>query len=109
MANQLRTSRKRRSGKAELVAIVVCLCIVAVALFFGYEAYHRHAIEQGAASIRQTVLDSALQCAAIEGSYPSELSHLEENYGLTINHGDYVVIYDCFASNVPPSVTVMSR
>ena len=65
--------------------------------------------EQGAASVRDAVLRSAAQCCAVEGSYPHTLRHLENHYGLTVNHDDYVVIYEAYASNVTPSVVVTPR
>lgn len=65
--------------------------------------------EQGAASVRDAVLRAAAQCCAIEGSYPHTLRHLEQHYGLTVNHDDYVVIYEAYASNVAPSVVVTPR
>ena len=64
---------------------------------------------QGAVALRDSILASAKQCCAIEGSYPSSLEHLEESYGLTINHDDYVITYECFADNVMPSVVVTPR
>lgn len=50
-----------------------------------------------------------MQCYAIEGSYPSSLSHLEDAYGLTVNHDDYIINYEWFADNIPPSVAVSVR
>ncbi len=65
--------------------------------------------EQGAASVRDAVLRAAAQCCAVEGSYPHTLSHLEEHYGLTVNHDDYAITYEAYASNVAPSVVVVPR
>ena len=59
-----------------------------------------------AVSIRQTILDCALQCYVIEGAYPTDLEYMEENYGLIINHKNYVVSYEIFAVNLPPEVRV---
>ena len=60
--------------------------------------------------MRDAILDSAKPAVrAIEGSYPSSLEHLEESYGLTINHDDYVITYECFADNIMPSVVVVPR
>ncbi len=50
-----------------------------------------------------------MQCAAIEGSFPTSLAYLEDNYDLRVNHDDYVVIYEVLASNTAPSVVVMPR
>ena len=65
--------------------------------------------EQGAASERDAVLRAAAQCCAVEGSYPHTLRHLEEHYGLTVNHDDYAITYEAYASNVAPSVVVVPR
>ena len=37
------------------------------------------------------------------------LLYLTENYGLQINTEDYLVVYDCFSSNLPPSIRVVVR
>ena len=34
---------------------------------------------------------------------------MEKNYGLQINTEDYLVVYDCFASNLPPTIRVIVR
>ena len=60
-------------------------------------------------AVREAVITASVQCAAVEGSYPSSLSHLESHYGLVINHDDYIVNYEWLADNVPPSVTVVPR
>ncbi len=87
-------------------AAVVVACVL---VCFGYVAVRANARAQGAKALRDSILASARQCAAIEGSYPSTLEHLEQNYGLTINHNDYVISYECFAGNVVPSVVVTPK
>lgn len=91
----------------------VILVLVAIVLLIGAWAFigvaSAQAKEQAVESVRQTVLDSAMQCFAIEGAYPSSIKYLEENYGLTINHDDYVIMYDAFAGNLPPTVGVSAK
>jgi hypothetical protein len=55
------------------------------------------------------VIEASKQCCAIEGSYPSSLEHLEQYYGLVINHNDYVVSYEWLGDNILPSVVVTAR
>ena len=86
---------------AAVVAVVIVLCGVLFA--------NRALKEQGANSIQQAIISTAKQCAAIEGAYPSTLSYLEENYGLTVNHNDYIITYETFGSNIMPSVVVIPR
>ena len=98
--------RKRRMRCFLGIVIVAALAAIVV---FGVPAIRENARAQGAASIRETILSSAKQCCAVEGSYPSSLAHLEDIYGLTINHADYVITYEWFADNVLPSVVVIPR
>jgi len=97
-------SRRRRS---RIIAVVVCLVLCA-AIVFAFAASGDISRRQGVTTMRETVIDAAQQCAAIEGSYPSSLSYLENHYGLIINHNDYLVNYEWLADNIPPSVTVVA-
>lgn len=91
------------------IAVFLAVALVAVAAVFGYSRMRASMREQAAMSLRQSIMDAAMQCCAVEGSFPMQLSYLEENYGLTINHNDYVITYQAYANNVAPSVVVMPR
>ena len=65
--------------------------------------------ENGAAAIRETVEAGARQCYVVEGVYPPDLRYLEENYGLQINTAEFYVVYDIYASNMPPTVKVVAK
>lgn len=65
--------------------------------------------EESAVALQAAIQRSALQCYVVEGAYPSSLAYLEENYGLQINTQDFYVVYDAFASNLPPYVQVTVR
>lgn len=104
--NSERLARKRRRITA---AVLVALCAIAVCIVVAYGSIEDSLREQGALSVREAILESAKQCCAVEGSYPFELEHLEECYGLTVNHSDYIITYQAYASNVIPSVVVVPR
>ena len=99
----------RQTKRTGLLAFLVVLLLLAVltGLVFGHSG--RDISEEGAAAIRETVRRNALQCYVVEGVYPPDLQYLEDNYGLQINTKDYVVVYDCFASNLPPTIRVIVR
>lgn len=99
-------SRRRGRTLALAVALVAALIALVALCAPSVDAALR---AQGAASVREAVLRAAAQCCAVEGSYPSTLRHLEEHYGLSVNHDDYVITYEAFASNVTPSVAVVPR
>lgn len=93
----------------EEMLLVVLAMALAVGLWVGAGAAGQQAREQGAVALRQTVLDAAMQCFAIEGAYPQTLQYLEDGYGVAVNHDAYAVTYEAFASNVMPSVVVVPR
>lgn len=99
----LQTRKRRR-----IIAAVVVVVLVAI-IGGGAFLVRRAQREQGAQALHDTILNSAKQCCAIEGSYPKSLKHLEKDYGLTINHDDYIVSYEYFAGNIMPSVVVTPR
>ena len=98
---------KRRRNKRILLAVVTVIVLagIVVALF----VMRGSAREQGVLSTREAIMTAAKQCCAVEGSYPSTVKHLEDHYGLVINHDDYVISYEWFADNVMPSVVVTAR
>lgn len=62
----------------------------------------------------QDILSHALdksitQCYALEGFYPSSLSYLEDNYGLTYDKGRYFIDYQFIGSNLRPDTTIIER
>lgn len=98
----------RHCGRRLVAAVLVFAACVAFAVAVYLNAASS-ASAQSEQAIKQAILDSAKQCAAIEGSYPSSLSYLEEKYGLSVNRKDFVITYEVFASNVMPEVTVTAR
>ena len=87
-----------------LLVVIICFNLVVAAM-----TSRSVARAQGATSLRESIIEAAVQCCAIEGSYPSSISHLEEDYGLVINREDYVVNYEYLGDNIPPSVVVKTR
>lgn len=64
---------------------------------------------QGREQLETALRRSAAACYAAEGIYPDELSYLQEHYGIQIDEDRYTVIYDAFASNLMPDITVLER
>lgn len=64
---------------------------------------------QELAAVRSTIEKGITMCYAIEGVYPSDLKHLEENYSISYNKDKYIVHYSCFADNIRPTVSVLER
>jgi hypothetical protein len=56
--------------------------------------------------LADAVRRSAVQCYTIEGRYPEELRHLEDDYGLLIDKKRYAVYYEYIAANILPQIQV---
>lgn len=91
------------------VIYLLLTVIIAANVVFAAVLSQNIARNQGVYTVRDSILKAAIQCCAVEGSYPASLSHLEENYGLVVNENDYVITYEWLGDNVPPSVVVRAR
>ncbi len=101
------TDRKKKITGKIVLAGAVLLTVLLTILIFGGSG--RDVSEEGAAAICETVRRGALQCYVVEGVYPPDLQYLCDNYGIQVNTEDYYVVYDCFSSNLPPTVRVVGR
>ena len=108
MYHEVTTRDQKRRTRRRVLGVVLAVA-VAVLLALGFNVARKGAREQGATALRKSILDAAVRCCAVEGSYPLTLRHLEESYGLRINHDDYVITYEAYASNMVPSVVVVPR
>ena len=97
---ELRKRRRRR------VSVCVGCVLAALLAWRGYTFSKEFSREQAAATLREAVVASALHCCAVEGSYPTNVAHLEQHYGLVINENDFRVSYEWLGDNIPPSVVV---
>lgn len=87
------------------VLALVMLLVFLAALADLSEGNSRQGREQLETALRR----SAVACYAAEGIYPDDISYLEEHYGVQIDEERYTVIYDVFASNLMPDITVLEN
>lgn len=50
-----------------------------------------------------------VSCYAVEGRYPPDLEYLKEHYGIQVDEERYAVVYNIFAPNFMPDITVLER
>ena len=56
---------------------------------------------------RQAIRRAAVQCYALEGTYPVSWQHLKEVYCESVDESRYFVDYQYVASNLMPDITVL--
>lgn len=100
---------KKFSWRRTLLAVVLILCVAVPLCLTVYSRVLGDISGQTQASIKNTVLQCAVQCYAIEGTYPPDLAYLEDNYGLVYNQDAYIVAYEAYASNELPDITVLKK
>jgi len=86
--------------------IFILLLMLFLGGVFRLSSFNR---EQELTLTKQAIRKAVVQCYAIEGMYPAELSYLEDNYYLRIDYDQYYVMYDCIASNFMPEIEVFER
>lgn len=90
-----------RLASAAFFALVLGLFILGLNSLSGATA------RQEAEGLKNSILQSAVHCYALEGFYPDSLGYLQDHYGLQYDRDKYVVSYEVIGSNLMPSVTVI--
>jgi len=94
-----------KKSKFKILYLAIFLCFI----IFLYIAVNN--VKDSSDVEKYNVLNDALsrgivQCYAIEGFYPPNIEYLENNYGLVINHKEYSISYNIFASNIMPEFEI---
>ena len=63
---------------------------------------------QQIAQIEKAVKHAAVQCYALEGSYPGKISYLEEHYGVTYDKKRFFIHYRYEGANFLPQIIVFT-
>jgi hypothetical protein len=99
--------KKRLSGLMRRLLVAAVLIVAAAAFVFAIRSAGGSASEQGLAIAERSVRRAAVQCYALEGSYPPSYDYLREHYGVRVDDGLYFVDYVFIAGNLMPDVTVL--
>lgn len=65
--------------------------------------------EEGKLQLEQALKKCAVTCYATEGIYPPDVDYMKEQYGIQIDEERYTVIYEVFAENLMPEITVLEK
>ena len=87
--------------------------VVLVSLFFSLQVIFKNVeqeqLDNGQIQLEQAIRKAAVACYAMEGIYPPDLDYIKEYYGIQIDEKRYVVVYDVFAENLMPDITVLKK
>ena len=104
----------RTYAKKKTSSITAYLPILLLVLVLGVFIVFSDSFSQSSLASEKDILHNALdrsitQCYALEGSYPYELTYLEEHYGLTYNKERFFIDYQYIGDNLRPDVTIIER
>ena len=60
-------------------------------------------------NLENAIHKGIIQCYAVEGYYPPNLTYLKDHYGIKFNEDQFFVDYQISASNLIPEVTVLLK
>lgn len=97
--------RRKSWFSSGLIALLLLSVTVCLFVFATGQLSARVGAEQ-LSVVENAVRRNAMQCYAVEGRYPPDLSYLEERYGLMIDHDRFVVHYYSQGANLLPEISV---
>ncbi|MDR2587104.1 MAG: hypothetical protein LBC23_02430 [Coriobacteriales bacterium] len=95
---------------SRLLWTLVFVALVCVLVIGGSGGWSNTVTDKQAQFVADSVRRSAIQCYAIEGSFPPTIGgveYLRDNYGLTIDSKRYVVYYESLGDNLIPQIRVV--
>ena len=97
-----------QNGKKSYSFIIPMIILTILVSFFilSFQKMESTNFEKSCIILADSVRNMSVQCYAIEGQYPQNLSYLEENYGLSYNEKRIKVHYELIGSNLMPDVFV---
>lgn len=76
-------------------------------VMYGLSVTDRASRSEGIRVLRESIERAVITCYALEGSYPGDITYIEENYGVRIDRTKYEVRYNIFASNIMPDIEII--
>lgn len=91
-----------------LTAIAVMVA-VAILAYFSIDGFDKNTSGKSQTALENAIKKAAVQCYAIEGSYPPDLQYLADHYGIILNEDTYFYHYQVIGSNVMPDIIVLKK
>lgn len=105
-----RFSKKKNPSSCRNFLISVCFFAAAACAFCsGISSVSAKNEEEALSTLEQAVMRSVTYCYAMEGSYPSSLLYLKENYGLFYDEEKFYIDYLPLGANIMPEITIIRR
>ena len=101
--------KKRKLSWLPLVLSLALFAGISVWMVSGVRAASESSEAEGLRQAEISVRQAAVSIFALEGAYPESYAELKRRSGLAIDEERYIVIYEIFASNLMPEITILRR
>lgn len=102
------SAKKEKISITSYLPVLILVAVLAVFVFFSNSMVNTNTVREKEI-LRNAIDRSVTQCYALEGVYPSDLTYLEENYGLIYNKDQFFVDYQYIGGNLRPDITIIER
>ena len=101
--------KKKRNGPIKKIGFfVACIGILSIFTVAVSNVKKGNGAEEKK-QLEEAIRRSVVTCYATEGVYPPDFAYVKEKYGILVDESRYVVVYDAFAENLMPDITVLER
>lgn len=94
---------------AGTLLVLLLFTLFTAGLFSSLDRFWHHMAPQRTEAVRMAIEKAAVQCYALEGSYPADIAYLAEHYGIQLDEDRYYYHYHAFASNILPEIKVLEK
>lgn len=102
------SAKKEKISITSYLPVLILVAVLAVFVLFSNSMVSTNT-EREKEILENAIDRSITQCYALEGVYPSDLTYLEENYGLLYNKEQFFVDYQYIGGNLRPDITIIER
>lgn len=97
----------KKAYRTTFLILAVAVILVGAVFFSG--ALGKKVDQDRQQLLEEAIRNYAVQCYALEGQYPKDLSYLESHYTLDLNRDKYVYHYKFIGSNMMPEISVFEK
>jgi hypothetical protein len=95
-------------GSQSLISIAISFFIIISGILAFQEIAVNKTTDRSQA-LESVLRQAAIQCYALEGSYPPDLEYLNTHYGIILDEAQYYFFYDIQGGNILPKIAVIKR
>jgi hypothetical protein len=88
------------------IFFTLLIALLAVYLIFSMASFQGRTDEKQAQNIADVIRRAAVQCYALEGSYPPDVYYLKDHYGIVLDESRFIYFYQIYGSNIMPDIDV---